>query len=392
MNICFICNEYPPALHGGIGAVTQTTARALRDRGHNVRVVGVHFKGEEVAPYEEDQGIRVWRLSMARSKFGWLVARHRMYRVVRDWVKRGEIDLIEAPDWQGYTSLWPRVGVPIVNRLHGSLTYFAAEMNKPVRPVARWLEVRSFHRADECSSCSHYTAARTSELFGARQKPVTVLYNSVTLSQSTSEMPREKNHVIFAGTLTAKKGIIQLIKTWPEVYARNPEARLNIYGKDTGLGNGETMIPHLNTLLPERVRDSVRFCGHVSVAQLRTLYQHCTLAVFPSYSEAFAIAPLEAMAEGCPVIVANRSSGPELIEHGVNGLLIDPDNCPQIAESILGLLKNETTATRLGAAGRKTIEERFSSERIVGQVVDFYSDCIRRFHQNGSVSPVQQQA
>lgn len=389
MNICFICNEYPPALHGGIGAVVRTTARALVGNGHNVRVVGVYPERETAAAREEDQGVQVWRLRHPRPRLAWIAARYKLYKLVRDWAERGEIDIVEAPDWEGYTSLWPRLRVPVINRLHGSIAYFSAEMNQRARPGIFWLESRAFHGADECTSCSQYTARRTNEVFGKR-KSITVLYNSVALSEAETQESRETNHVVFAGTLTPKKGIVQLIKAWPEVRNRNPHAELHVYGKEANAN--EPMTPVLQAALPEEVRGSVHFHGHIAVAELRSLYRRCSLAVFPSYAEAFAVAPLEAMAEGCPVIVSNRSSGPELIEDGVNGLLADPDNCPQIAQSIWTLLEDPSLAARLGAAGRKTIEDRFSSGHVVRQFVDFYAGCIQRFHRNGSVSPIRQQA
>lgn len=365
----------------------RTTARALVQRGHEVRVIGVYPQREKALDYEEDRGVRVWRLRMPSQRLGWLVARYRLYSAVNQWAKRKEIDVIEVPDWEGYTSLWPRINVPIIIRLHGSLAYFAAEMGQQVRPGAFWLESRAFHRADECSSCSQYTAERTNKVFGARSKPITVLYNSVALSEARGESERDPNHVVFAGTLTKKKGIIQLIKAWPQVRATNPEAKLHVYGKDAGLEDGREIIPFLESLLHDDIRSSVHFHGHVTVAELRSLYQRCSLAVFPSYAEAFAVAPLEAMAEGCAVICSDRSSGPELIEHEVNGLLVNPDSPVQIAEAILTLLNNRCLAKRLGATGRKTIEERFSIDHIVRQFVDFYTSCAQRFHQNSSASP-----
>jgi len=92
------------------------------------------------------------------------------------------------------------------------------------------------------------------------------------------------------------------------------------------------------------------------------------------------------MAEGCPVIYANRSSGPELIQDGVNGLLVDPDDEAQIAQSILRLLDDRNFAYQLGVAGRRAIEEHFSVDHIVRQFVDFYAGCIQRFRHNGPSS------
>lgn len=384
MKVCYVCCEYPPALHGGIGAVVQNTARALVRRGHQVRVIGVYPTNEAAPEYEEDAGVQVWRLRSSPRKLSWIPARYRLFKFIEQWSRDGDVDVVEVPDWEGYASLWPRLGIPVVARLHGSQSYFGSEMSLPVKRMIFWLESRSFHRADYCSSCSRYTADKTNRIFGPHPKPMTVVYNSVSLASPAKGIARQRNTVVFAGTLTRKKGIIQLIRAWPGVASLRPDAELHIFGKDGGMDDGSPMQPYLQSLLPREIRGTVHFHGHVAMAQLRTTYQNCRMAVFPSYAEAFAMAPMEAMAEGCPVICSNRSSGPELLRHGCDGLLVDPDNEGEIAESILNLLEDDSAAARIGCAGRETIRERFSSEHVVNELVDFYSECLGCFNKSRS--------
>ncbi|MGA2713521.1 MAG: glycosyltransferase family 4 protein [Bryobacteraceae bacterium] len=384
MKVCYVCCEYPPALHGGIGSVVQNTARALVRKGHQVRVIGIYPPNETTPEYEEDAGVQVWRLRTSPQKLSWIPARYRLFKFVQEWSREGNIDVVEVPDWEGYASFWPRLEIPVVARLHGSLAYFGSEMSMPVKRMIFWLESRSFHRADYSSSCSRYTAEKTNQIFGRHPKPTAVVYNSVLLSNPANGVARQRNSVVFAGTLTRKKGVIQLIKAWPGVTSLNPDAELHIFGKDGGMDDGSPMQPYLQSLLPHEIRGTVHFHGHVSMAHLRAIYQKCRMAIFPSYAEAFAMAPMEAMAEGCPVICSNRSSGTELVRHGCDGLLVDPDNEGEIAESILQLLDDDSLAARLGCAGRETIRERFSSERVVNQLVDFYSQCMGCFHKSRS--------
>jgi glycosyltransferase involved in cell wall biosynthesis len=385
MKVCYVCCEYPPAIHGGIGSVIQNTSRALVKNGHQVRVIGLYPPTQNAPEHEDDQGVQVWRLRSSNRPLSWIPERYRLFKLIREWAKNGDIDVVEVPDWEGHALGWPRLEVPIVVRLHGSITYFHAEMNAPLRRQAQWMESRSFHRADFSSSCSSYTAKRTNQLFGQHAKPTAVLYNSVALSQAPSATTtRRRNMVVYAGTLTRKKGIIQLIKAWPQVLAANSDARLHVFGKDAGTDDGYPMEAYLRSLLAGRGDGSVFFHGHVSMAELRALYQKCGMAIFPSYAEAFPMAPLEAMAEACPVICSTRSSGPEMLRHGCDGLLVDPDNEAEIAASIVQLLENESLAQRLGKAGQETVRERFWSERTVTQMVEFYSKCISNFRQNGS--------
>src|SRR5262249_20390765 len=133
LNICFICSEYPPGTHGGIGTMTQMLARALVERGHHVRVVGVYQSSYPGPDYQEDEGVRGWRLGEWGSRHGWLAARYRLFREVVRWSHKRAIDVVEVPDWHGWAAGWPRLSVPVIARLNGSATYFAAELSQPVR-------------------------------------------------------------------------------------------------------------------------------------------------------------------------------------------------------------------------------------------------------------------
>ncbi len=110
MRLCFICNEYPPARHGGIGIFTQILARALVGAGHEVRVVGIYPPACPSPEFEDDHGVRVWRLREPVCRFHWVVARFHLYRTVSQWARREEIDLVEVPDYEGWAACWPCAG------------------------------------------------------------------------------------------------------------------------------------------------------------------------------------------------------------------------------------------------------------------------------------------
>ncbi len=378
MKICFVCGEYPPARHGGIGSVTQVLGRALAAAGHEVRSVGLYPAREaEDCLEESDRGVAVHRIPTPRGRLGWARGRKRLYDIIARWAKRKEIDVVEVPDWEGYAAGWPSLGVPVVARLHGSSSYFAREMHAPLRWPDYCLEAASFHRADDCCSTSAYTAARTQRLFGRRRRPVEVLFNPVDLPPEP-QGPRAANRVVFAGTLTAKKGVIPLIEAWPEVVRNCPAAELHLFGRDEGAPDGRPMVEVLQELLPADTRDSVHFHGAVERERVQREFAACRAAVFPSFAEAFSMAPLEAMAQACPVIYSRRSSGPELIDSGRDGLLVDPGRPAEIAEAIVRLLRDGELCARLGAAGRRTVAERFATGVLREGNEQFYADAIRR--------------
>src|SRR5215213_11257108 len=148
MKACFVCCEYPPAVHGGIGTVTQLLARGLRRRGHDVHVIGVYPHVDPGLHPEDDQGVQVWRLAEHSVWGGWLVARVALFRQLRLWSRQGKIDFVEVPDWAGWSAGWRGLGVPVITRMHGSACYFASELGEEVSPLVRRIERSALRRAD----------------------------------------------------------------------------------------------------------------------------------------------------------------------------------------------------------------------------------------------------
>ena len=384
MKVCFLCNEYPPTRHGGIGIATRTLAQSLVEAGHEARVIGFYPQDEPAPEHETDNGVVVTRLKCDSRRFGWIRARRRLYHAVADLAKAGLIDIVEAPDYQGLLAGWPKLPVPAIVRMHGSSSYFAVEMGQRPERLTFRLERASLRRADFLCSTSRYTAEQSKKIFSLPGAEAFVVYNSTVMLAEKPAGPRQPGKVVFSGTLTPKKGVISLVRAWGKVVKECPNAVLHMFGKAGLTNNGVSMQDYLVSCLSNETRDTVRFLGHVTATELKENLRTATVAIFPSYSEAFALAPMEAMAEACPTIYTRRSSGTELIEDGKNGLLIDPDDVDGIAAAIVRVLKDANLAKALGDAGRETIELRFTPDGMIARNVNFFSDCVRAFKDRDS--------
>ena len=385
MNLCFVCNEYPPGPHGGIGTCTQVLGHALVAAGHSARVIGYYPPDYPAPDYEDDHGVRVWRLRGTTSPVQQVRGRIRLFRQIRQWARAGEIDLVEVPDYQGMAAFWPRLDIPVITRANSSTKLAPAHPDDLFSQRALLLERASLRRSDAWCAVSQYLADAIQSQLGLPPARA-VLHNAIEIPPDLPDHPRHPAEVVFSGTLEANKGIIALIRAWNEVIGAAPEAVLHLYGKDGQFGHG-SMREHLLTLLSDQARDSVVFHDHVPRDVLFRALQTAQAAVFPSYYEAFAFAPLEAMANGCPTIFTKRASGPELVEDGVNGLLVNPDHPAEIAAAIQRLIQDGELAKRIGNAGRDQVREKYAADVLFPKNERFYAMCLSAFRSGKTHNP-----
>ena len=382
MKICFLSSEYPPAPHGGAGTFTQVAARALVRAGHDVRVVGLYDDRLDVSDREDDRGVSVWRLRMPRYRGGWVAGRYELYRRVKRWIDDGSVEIVDAPDHEGPFAAWPALGAPLVLRAGGWYSYFLHELGQPIPMKTFQVERLSYRRADAWIAKSEYIGEVTRKLFHLTVGPHATLYNPVDAPDTIPSFEaRSATEVVFTGTLTAKKGVISLIDAWPVIRDRAPIAELHIFGKDGRSPAGTSMKAYLKTRLPETMRSSVHFHDHVSRTHVAAALATARVAVFPSYAEGFAWAPLEAMAAGCPTVYTRSGSGPELIADGGDGLLVNPADPGSIAAAVGRLLGDAPLARRLGHAGRARVLDNFSLARLLPANERFYRNVIGSFPQ-----------
>jgi glycosyltransferase involved in cell wall biosynthesis len=101
------------------------------------------------------------------------------------------------------------------------------------------------------------------------------------------------------------------------------------------------------------------------------------LVVHPATMEGLGVALLEAASSG-RAIVASRAGGiPEVVQHGLNGLLVAPGNTEELIEAVSHLLGDPGLSARLGAAGRRLVEEKFSVAAMVKGNIELYGEVLR---------------
>ncbi len=166
--------------------------------------------------------------------------------------------------------------------------------------------------------------------------------------------------------LRKDRGIFWLMKSIPLVLEKHPNAYFIFVGRGElkyWLLDYINKIPHGNRILR---------AGYQTTA-LPQFYAAFDCSLFLGLgSDGSSRAVLEAMASATPVIALNSGGLDEVIEHGKNGLLVEPQDVDGLADAISQLFSDKARRDAMGREARKTIIQRFTEERRAADTLDIY--------------------
>jgi glycosyltransferase involved in cell wall biosynthesis len=175
--------------------------------------------------------------------------------------------------------------------------------------------------------------------------------------------------ILFVGNLVGSKGIEVLVDAVLALRGRFPEIRLRAIGK-----GGAHFVDGLKARIQGCSAEShFDFAGYVPYSDLPGHYHWCDLFAGPStYEPGPGNIYLEAMSCARPVIACNTGGAPEVVLDGETGLLVPAGDAGALADAIARLAAESGLRGRLGAAGRRWIESRFTAEKYIDRVESIY--------------------
>ena len=184
---------------------------------------------------------------------------------------------------------------------------------------------------------------------------------------SGSALDVDAQIVTFLGRISAKKGVPLLVDAFRSTAAAFPRAHLVIAGPDEE-GIARDLLP----LISEAgLVNRISFPGVLGGSRKRSLLQQSACFVLPSADESFGIAVAEAMAVGCPVVVSSEVAIEDVVRASGAGLVVNRDPIP-IAAAVAEILNDPARAARMGAAGRRVVDEQFSWPIVAARMETFY--------------------
>ena len=174
-----------------------------------------------------------------------------------------------------------------------------------------------------------------------------------------------EDQIVFAGRLTAEKGVATLVEAWRHWQGREGATapRLTLIGDGplrAGLAQAASGLP-------------VQFLGQCSREETEDRIRRAKLLVLPSECfEGFPMVIREALAFGTPVAVSDLGPLPAIVEHGVSGLVFPPADPGALADTLAGVWRDGVALEALGRGARAAFEAHYTQERNHEQLLGIY--------------------
>jgi glycogen(starch) synthase len=378
--------EYPPLIEGGLARHVRKLSEQLVRRDVEVHVL---TRGDREMPASElMDGVHVHRVREPRKPrdltefVSWI--EHMNHDMTAAGIELGErlsFDLVHGHDWLVATAgdeLARRFDCPWVVTVHATeYGRHQGWVDKHPQSYIHGVEEWMTNRADAVIACSHYMRDHVADVFGLDESRVAVIPNGIDpldlqpvedldALRARFAQPHEQL-VLLVGRLVYEKGFQDVLAALPRVIARRPGVRFLVAGAGTAEDELRAQARRLGLL------EHGTFLGWIGDDVLHSLYRIADLTVVPSIYEPFGLVALEAMASGCPCIVADTGGLREVVPNDDVGLRFRSRDPRSLGRMIERVLADEPLRERLVAEASEHVL-RFDWSDIARQTAQVYGE------------------
>ena len=382
--------EYPPLIEGGLARHVRKLSEALVELGIEVHVL---TRGGEESPAEESAGgvaIHRIREPTRPTDLGEFVAW--VERMNSDMLAAGvelgdrlDFDLVHGHDWlvaNACDHLARRMSAPLVTTIHATeygrhQGWVKDHPQSYIHGVERWIT----NRSQRVIACSAYMREQIADIFGVAESRITVIPNGIDPLDLPQPDPAElvrlrgefaapaERLVLLIGRLVYEKGFQLALEAMPKVIEAAPGTRFLVAGSGTHEEELKRQAEELGLM------EHGTFLGWIGDDVLHTLYAIADLTVVPSIYEPFGLVALEAMASGCPCIVADTGGLREVVPHEEAGLRFAARDPEALAEVAIRVLSDPELEARLIAEAKEHVL-RFDWGDVATQTAEVYAELV----------------
>ena len=395
--------EYPPIVEGGLARHVRKLAEQLVAQEHEVHVLTradrdrLRLPGEQLDPharlrrrYSEDRhGVIVHRVREPDfpkhdldAFISWVDHMNEDMRAAgADLVEEIAPDLVHSHDWLvagAARKLARDAAVPWLVTVHATeYGRHQGWVDKHPQSHIHAVERRMVRDADRVITCSHYMRRHVADVFGIPASKVTAIANGIDPSdlQPVADLPRlraryakpDERLILLVGRLVYEKGFHLALDALPGLIERLGKVRFLIAGSGTAEAELKEQAERLGLM------EHGSFVGWTGDDELHSLYRIADLCLVPSIYEPFGLVALEAMASGCPCIVADTGGLREVVPGGGRvGLRFRPKDSEALGRMAEQILTDDALRDRLVAEAREHVL-RFDWADVARQTAAVYA-------------------
>jgi glycosyltransferase involved in cell wall biosynthesis len=304
----------------------------------------------------------------------------RVARLLRDRVD--DFDVVHDNQVLGYGMLEvEKMGLPLITTLHHPITFdrridLAAAPWRKKLSVRRWygflrMQGKVARRARRILTPSQASKRDIVRDFGVDPERLQVILLGVDDGFRPPSAPRVPGRILAMASADAPmKGIATLLEAFAKLRTER-DVELVLVTKPVAGGRTEQLIERLS------IGDSVRFVHGVGDAELVELMGSAEIACVPSLYEGFSLPTAELMACETPLVVSRAGAIPEVVgPDGECADLVTPGDVGELEAALAGLLDDSERRARMGAAGRRRVQELFSWRAVAAATAAAYEDVI----------------
>lgn len=245
------------------------------------------------------------------------------------------------------------------------------------RLYARMMLGQAASRSDRIVTDSYFSKRELCRFLGVREEKIRVIYPGVDWERFSKEPTKEQREglkqkfslpdafYLFVGNVKPHKNLAAILDVYEQFEVEIP---LVVLGKKSGLLQVDPSMQRIET--SERLRGRIFLVDEVEDEEMPWFYHMAAALVFPSLYEGFGLPPLEAMAAGCPAVVSNRASLPEVC--GEAAFLVDPEQREELADGMRRVVNESGLKRELVEKGKDWVR-RYSWEKTGREYAETFS-------------------
>lgn len=248
-----------------------------------------------------------------------------------------------------------------------------------IRPGLRWVYSHLLNKVDSVIFVSEYIKLSAAKYFPKHAHKFVVVFNATDPNifkpygdqaklevADIVDLKANAKYLLYVGRLTADKGVDVLIKAFHQILENNPETKLIIVGSSFFEGAVKTAYQEELIGLANKVSHGIIFTGFIPHNKLKYLYSVVDCVVLPSvWQDPCPLVVLETMASGTCLIASTVGGVPEVVEHEVTGVLVEPNQVDDLVFSIQTMLNNPQDMVEIGRSARMKVVAGYTWDHLV---------------------------